>query len=96
MQQNGSKYFALRSPQALEIGSVGQNSTFTEHGHVAYQIKWITQIPPPPYDPRGMVSKGQNSIFSEHGHVEYQVKGNHEFRNMVAIILPSISAPSPP
>ena len=27
MQQHGSKYF-------------GQNSTFSEHGHVAYQIKW--------------------------------------------------------
>ena len=37
MQQHGSKYFDVRSPyppQALEMGSIGQNSTFVEHGHV--------------------------------------------------------------
>ena len=27
--------------------------------------------------------------FSEHGHVAYQIKGNHEFGNMVANILPT-------
>ena len=26
-------------PQPLGMGSVGQNSTFSEHGHVTYQIK---------------------------------------------------------
>ena len=26
-------------PQALGNGSVGQNTTFSEHGHVAYQNK---------------------------------------------------------
>ena len=41
MQQHGSKYFARRPPipPTLGMGSVGQNSTFSEHGHVAYQIK---------------------------------------------------------
>ena len=33
MQQNCSKYFARRHPR-----SIGQKSTFSEHGHVAYQI----------------------------------------------------------
>ena len=38
MQQHGSKYFACR-PLTLRMGSVGPNLTFSEHGHVAYQIK---------------------------------------------------------
>ena len=38
MQQHGSKYFARR-PTPLRMGSIGQNSTFSEHGHVAYLIK---------------------------------------------------------
>ena len=33
MQQLCSKYFVLR-----QTGSKGQKSTFSEHGHVAYQI----------------------------------------------------------
>ena len=33
-------------------------------------------------------SKGQISTFSEHGHVAYQIKGNYEYSNMVAKILP--------
>ena len=37
MQKHGSKYFARRSTPTL--GSKGQNSTFSEHGRVAYQIK---------------------------------------------------------
>ena len=39
MRQHGSKYFAHRLPSTLGIGSVGQHSTFSDHGHVAYQIK---------------------------------------------------------
>ena len=38
MQQHGSKYFACR-PSPLGMGSIGQKSTLSEHGHVAYQIK---------------------------------------------------------
>ena len=50
------------------------------------------QTPPYPYDPRGIGSKGQNS---EHGHLAYQIKGNHEFSNMVASILPAYPPPTP-
>ena len=39
IQQHVCKYFARRSPSTLGMGSVGQTSTFSEHGHVAYQIK---------------------------------------------------------
>ena len=44
MQQHGSNYFALRplpflSPLIMGMGSVGQNSTFSELGHVGYEIK---------------------------------------------------------
>ena len=55
------KYFACRppSPLTLGLGSKSQNSTLSEHGHVAYQIKGIMntatwyqifcrQTPPPP------------------------------------------------
>ena len=58
-------------------------STFSERGHVAYQIKandacsnmvanTCPQTPPPPTNPG---SKGRNSTFSEHGHVAYQLNG---------------------
>ena len=45
MQQLDSKYFAHRPPPSpTTIGmSTGQNSTFSEHGHVAYPIKWNHQ-----------------------------------------------------
>ena len=41
MQQHGYKYFARRRlpPQTMGMGSLGQNPTFSEHGHVTYQIK---------------------------------------------------------
>ena len=61
------------------MGSIGQNSTFSEHGHVAYQFKGITKC-------SNMVANilptaiGQNSIFSEHGNVAYQFKGNHQMQ----------------
>ena len=69
--------------------SKGQNSTFSEHGHVAYQIKGshecsslvanILHADPPTLPPLilGMGSVGLNSTFSEHEHVVYQIKGNH-------------------
>ena len=42
MQQHGIKYFTRRPPLLRPMGveSKGQNQTFAEHGHVAYQIKW--------------------------------------------------------
>ena len=36
MQQHGRKYYPAPDPG---IGVKCQNSTFSEHGHVAYQIK---------------------------------------------------------
>ena len=72
------------------MGSIGQLSTFPEHGHAAYQIKinrnhlmqqhgskyfaHRTTIPLLP-DPR-VGSIGPISTFSEHGHVAYQIKWN--------------------
>ena len=45
MQQHGSKYpYPQTSPLIPTpdpaVGPIGQKSTFSEHGHVAYQIKW--------------------------------------------------------
>ena len=69
MQQHGSNYFICRSPptphpMTLENWSISRNSTFSEHGHAVYQIKWNPFISnmvgnilpadlPSPYDPRG-------------------------------------------
>ena len=42
MLEHGSKYFARRAPTpspVLWMRSEGQNSTFSEHGHVTFQIK---------------------------------------------------------
>ena len=80
------------------------NSTFSEHGHVAYQIKWNHEMqqhgskyfahrPPLPPDPSGMGSIGQKSTFSEHGDVAYQNKRNHEFSNMIAIFFHAYPLP---
>ena len=88
MKKHGSKYFlpADPPPPTVEMGSIDKMSTFSEHGHIAYQIKWDHEIQqhgsklfwphtsPSPYDPRGVGSKGQNSNFSEHGHVAYKTK----------------------
>ena len=79
-------------PPTLGMGSIGQNSAFSEHGHVAYQIKWNHEMqqhgskyfarrPPPP------THVSTQSTFSEHCHVAYQNKGNNEYSNMVANIL---------
>ena len=66
---------AYPSPIALGDGS---KLTFSEHGHVAYQIKGnhncnnlVANLKPsdPPSPTRPWGSKSQNSTFSEHGHV---------------------------
>ena len=38
MQQHGSKYFGRADPP-LTLGSKGQNSTFSDHGHAVCQIR---------------------------------------------------------
>ena len=66
---------AAPPPHHLTLGSKDQNSTFSEHGHTAFQSKWTQQHgsiflpadPPPPNLTLG--SKGQNSTFSEHSHI---------------------------
>ena len=46
MQLNGSKYLAGRPPPTTTqpLGSIGQNSTCSVHGPVAYQIKEESQM----------------------------------------------------
>ena len=39
MQQHCSKYFARRHATTLRMITIGQNSTFSEYGDVAYQFK---------------------------------------------------------
>ena len=85
--------------------SKGQNSIFSEHGHVTYPIKenkktatwkqiFCPQTPLAPLLTPGMGKIGQNSTFSEHGQVTYQIKQNQECSNMVANISP-IDPPDP-
>ena len=77
------QYGCPQNPHPLTLG-MGQNSTFSEHGHVAYQIKdnhkcsnMVANIlPPDPLPPPlGIGPVGQNSTFSEHGHVAYDTQG---------------------
>ena len=101
MQQHGLILPADPYPPhtpTLGMGSASQNSTFSEHGHVAYQNKENHEcsnmvaniLPADPQPPTlGMWSVGQNSAFSEHGHVAYQIKENQECSNMIANILPT-------
>ena len=106
MQQHGSKYFARRPLLTRLLRSKGQNSTFPEHGHVAYQIKEkhecsnrVADILPadpsrPPFPAVGI--KRLKFNFSEHCHVAYQIKENHKCSNRVANILPADPLPGPP
>ena len=90
----------LADPPPLTLGFKRSNSTFSEQGHVSYQIKRNREssnivaniLPAPPT--LGMGSIGQKSHFSEHGHVAYHIKRNHEMqeqgRNMVDIVQVSL------
>ena len=88
MQQHGSKYFACRPPPPRPW-VFGQNIISTEHGHVAYPIKWNHECSNMVANilPAGVGSKCQNSTFLEHGHVAYQIKLNCECSKMQAHIL---------
>ena len=79
-------------PQNPRDGTIGRNSTFSEHGHVAYQVKWNHEMQqhgsnyfawPHAPDP----ANRSKSTFSEHCHVAYQIKGNHECSDIVTHIL---------
>ena len=84
MQQHGSKYFACRLHLTLRMWSGGQNTTLSEHGHVAYQIKenqecsiMVANILPSDQHPVDGVSR------SKHCHVAYQIIENQECNNML-------------
>ena len=106
MQQHGSKYFPSNPPPSdLWVGSIGLNSTFSKHSHVAYQIKGIHQcsnmvaniLPADPHPPWTLEtgSKGQWKLGSEHDLVANQIKANQICRNMVANILTAAIPPPP-
>ena len=65
-------------------GGRGQNKTFSEYGHVAYQIKaddagsnMVANIlPTDTPSTQGVGLKGQTVSFSESNHVAYLIKGN--------------------
>ena len=69
---------------------------FSEHGHVAYQIKAYDAgnnmvaniLPTDTPSTQGMGSKGQTISFSESSHVAYQIKADDPGRNMVANVCP--------
>ena len=75
------------------MGSIGRNSTFSEYGHAAYEIKEnqernsmvanILSADTP--DPGDGVSRSKCT--SEYGHGAYQIKEYHDCSNMVANIL---------
>ena len=72
------------TPSTHGVGSKGQTISFSESGHVAYQIKaddagsnMVANIlPTDTPSTQGMGSKGQIISFSESSHVAYQIKGN--------------------
>ena len=78
------------------MGSIGQNFTFSEHGHVAYHKEnqdcsnTVPKILPAYHpNPGDGFNRSKFNFFLEQGHVAYQIKGNHECTNMVANILPA-------
>ena len=80
----------------IGVGSKGQNSTSSEHGLVAYQIKckYFARRPPSPPPTLGRVEMVKNQLFQNRV-IAYQIKGNHKCSNMVANILPVHPLPSP-
>ena len=98
-------------PKNHRDGTIGRNSTFSEHGHVAYQIKWNHEMQqhgskyyvrrsPPPHTHTHIHtpltgSISQNSAFSEHGHVAYQIKWNHEMQQHSSNYFAWLHAPDP-
>ena len=82
------------------MGSVGQNSTFSEYGHGAHQIKGyhdcsnmvanilLADPPTHTHTTLGIGLIGQNLTFSDF-HVAYQIKWNHEMQHHGSKYLPS-------
>ena len=94
--------------QTLVMGSIGKNSTFSEHGHVSYQIKGNHEMqkhgsryfarrprplpPPPPPEPGDGVNGSKINSFRT---MSWE-SGNHQYCNMVANILPTDPSPHDP
>ena len=89
-------------PPPATLGVKGQNSTFSDYGHVAYQTnrnhdmqqhgsKLFALKPSPlPYYPSGWGHLVKNQLF-----IAYQIKENHECSNKVAKIVPAESPLDP-
>ena len=82
------------------MGSVGQNSPLSEHGHVVYQIKenhecsnMVPNILLADSPTLGMGPIGQNLPFSEYGHIEYQFKVNQKMQQQGSKYLPGDAYP---
>ena len=93
----------LSVPMGLRNGVKVQNSTFSEHGHVAYQIKenhecsnMVPNILLADTLTLGMGQIGQNLPFPEHGHIEYQFKGNQKMQQQGSKYLPGDACPLAP
>ena len=83
------------------MGPIGQTSTFSEHGHVAYQIKEnrecsnvIATILPADTPDHGCRQYVKIQL-SEHGHVAYQIKGTHQMQQYASKYFPPDPSPSP-
>ena len=90
------------------MGIKGQNLTFSEHGHVAYQIKgnhmcsnMVANIlpadppPPPPPDPGNGVNKIKIQLFQNMVMLHIILNGLMKCSNMIANILPADPHPHP-
>ena len=99
-----SKYVARRPPQR-PCGSKGQNSTFSEQCHVAYQIKgnhdrkYFARRPssPPPTHTHRPLGWDQNSFFFQNKEMLH-IKLNEitKCSNIVAIFCPKTPLPKQP
>ena len=92
----------------LRLGSVGRNSTFSEHGFVAYQIKenhkcsnTVANLlsadrptpPPPPPDPGDGANRSKIQHFQNMVMLYIKLNGITKCSNMVANILPADPLP---
>ena len=84
MKQHGSKYFARRfPPPTLGMGLKGRNSTFSDHGLIAYHIKWNHEslymvaniLPAYSLDPGGEVQKVKIQLFQNMVMLHIKLKG---------------------
>ena len=91
---------SLGTPLTQGLGSKGQNSTFSEHGHFAYQIKGNHEmqqhsskyfarrpLPSSRHDPRRWGQKVKVQLFQNMAMLHIKFKGITKYTNIVANIL---------